>query len=49
MVENGVTLSKSLETELISNVQSNYYDIVLIESIDESISSYAFRDYLENC
>ena len=46
-LKNGVTLSKSLETELISNVQSNYYDIVLIESIDESLSSYAFRDYLQ--
>ncbi len=46
-LKNGVTLSKSLETELISNVQSNYYDIVLIESIDESLSSYAFRDYLK--
>ena len=37
-MKNGVTVSKSLETELISKVQSNYYDVVLIESVDESLS-----------
>ena len=46
-MKNGVTVSKSLETELISKVQSNYYDVVLIESVDESLSSNTFRDYLK--
>ena len=45
--KNGVTISKSLETELISKVQSSYYDLVLIEYVDKSISSHAFRNSLK--
>ena len=45
--KNGVTISKSLETELTSKVQSSYYDLVLIEYVDKSISSHAFRNSLK--
>ena len=46
-MKNGVTISKSLEIELISKVQSSYYDLVLIESVDKGISSHAFRNNLK--
>ena len=47
-MKNGVTISKSLEIELISKVQSSYYDLVLIESVDMGISSHAFRNNLKS-